>query len=85
MNRKQKQNKSQSALKIGKRLFTSRLWILVACIALSLPPVAYGQFECLTQCAENLAACLQAGQGDPLAASICQDRYDACIASCIGF
>ena len=78
-------NRSESAIIAGRRRFTSRLWILIACAVLCLTPVAYGQFECLSKCQEQLANCLQTGHGDPIAASICQDNYDACCAACIGF
>ena len=85
MDRRQS-NKNSYSLSAKRRVFCiTHIWILIACIALSLPPVAQGQFECLTQCQEQFAACLQAGQGDPISSSICQDRYDACCAACIGF
>jgi hypothetical protein len=76
--------RSRSGWEISKRLIASRLWILIACIALALPAVVYGQIECIDLCLEQFVGCLQSGGGDPIASSICQDRYDACVASCIG-
>jgi hypothetical protein len=77
--------RSDSRLTTGRRVFSPRLWILVALIALCLTSAAYGQEECLSKCEHQLADCLRLGSGDPVAASICQDNYDACCAPCIGF
>ncbi len=77
--------RSDSRLTAGRRVFSPRLWILVALVALCLTTAAYGQFDCLSKCEQQLAECLQTSQGDPIAASICQDNYDACWTACIGF
>jgi hypothetical protein len=77
--------RSDSRLTAGRRVFSPRLWILVALIALSLTTAAYGQFDCLSECQRQLAGCLQTGGDDPIVTSICQDNYDACCAACIGF
>jgi hypothetical protein len=77
--------RSDFSLTTGRRKFSPRLWILMALIALSLTSVAFGQDECLSKCEQQLADCLRTGQGDPMAASICQDNFDACIAPCYGF
>jgi hypothetical protein len=77
--------RSDSRLTTGKRAFSPRFWILAVLMMLCLTTAASGQFDCLSKCAQQLAACLQSGQGDPIPASICQDNYDACCAPCIGF
>lgn len=61
------------------------LALLVALCITALTAHAFGQGECLSQCEQNLAECLHAGQGDPMASTICLDRYDACCQGCIGF
>jgi hypothetical protein len=77
--------RSDSRLTTGRRVFSPRLWILVALIALCLTTAAHGQFACLSKCQQQLAGCLQTGQGLSISDSICQDNYDACCAACIGF
>jgi hypothetical protein len=72
-------------LVIGAMPSLRRFWLASVLFALCLTGAAYGQGECIDQCLQQLADCVQQGQGDPLASSICQDRYDACCAACIGF
>jgi len=61
------------------------LALLAALFITALTSHAFGQGECLSRCEQDLAACLQAGQGnDPLTIG-CLDRYDTCCQGCIGF
>jgi hypothetical protein len=72
-------------LSISVARYLRRFFLASVLFTLCLTGAAYGQEECLTQCERELSECLYQGQGDPMQSSICQDRYDACIAACIGF
>ena len=58
-----KSKRSDSRLMTGRRVFSPRLWVLLALIALCLSSAAYGQDECLSKCEHQLADCLRTGQG----------------------
>jgi hypothetical protein len=72
-------------LSISVARYLRRFLLASVLFALCLTGAAYAQEECLVECLQQLAECLSQGQGDPLASTICQDRYDACWAACIGF
>jgi hypothetical protein len=65
--------------------FVASVLMIVVYVALSVPLTSHAQIDCAEKCEEALANCVQAAHGDPLAATVCSDRYDACIAACIGF
>ena len=65
--------------------FIASVLMLVVYVALSLPVASYAQIDCGEKCLGELANCIQMAHGDPIAGTICQDRYDACIAACVGF
>ena len=65
--------------------FIAGVLMLVVYVALSLPLVSHAQFECAERCELLLVNCLHEAHGDPLAGTMCQDNYDACMSTCVGF
>lgn len=62
--------------------FRSVFTVLTLVLALTLGgQTALGQGACIDDCLAQLNICIN--QSEPLPEGVCEDRYDACVESCL--